>query len=106
MARDEDLSLAVLLGVGPSPIGLYQPSVFGRWFYAYSRCGHTNAQYYGINAVFDSSQKDPWTMRSNRLAVFAASLQWADVEPRSCRGEPLVSDVGDLGSLVVGGFLQ
>ncbi len=30
MARDEDLSLAVLQGVGPSPDGLYQPSVLGR----------------------------------------------------------------------------
>ncbi len=31
MARDEELSLAVLQGVGPSPVGLYQPSVLGRW---------------------------------------------------------------------------
>ncbi len=30
MARDGDLSLAVLQGVGPSPVGLYQPSVLGR----------------------------------------------------------------------------
>ncbi len=31
MTHDEDLSLAVLQGVGPSPVGLYQPSVLGRW---------------------------------------------------------------------------
>ncbi len=31
MARDEDLSLAVLQGVGPFPVGLYQPSVL--WLY-------------------------------------------------------------------------
>ncbi len=31
MARDEDLSLAVLQGVGPSQVGLYAPSVLGRW---------------------------------------------------------------------------
>ncbi len=31
LARDEDLSLAVLQGVGHSPVGLYQPSVLGRW---------------------------------------------------------------------------
>ncbi len=30
MARDEDLSLAVLQGVGPSPVALYQPSVLER----------------------------------------------------------------------------
>ncbi len=31
-----------------------------------------------MNAVFDSSQKDLRTMNGKRLAVFAASLQWAD----------------------------
>ncbi len=31
MARDEDLSPAVLQGVGPSQVGLYPPSVLGRW---------------------------------------------------------------------------
>ncbi len=31
MARDEDLSLAVLQGAGLSRVGLYQPSVLGRW---------------------------------------------------------------------------
>ncbi len=31
MARDGDLSLAALQGVGPSPVGFYQPSVLGRW---------------------------------------------------------------------------
>ncbi len=35
MARDEDLSLVVLQGVGPFPIGLYQPSVLWRWFSLY-----------------------------------------------------------------------
>ncbi len=33
----------------------------------------------GVNVVFDSSQKDLWTMNSKRLAVFAVSMQWADV---------------------------
>ncbi len=47
-------------------------------FIAYSRCIRTKAQYSGINAVLDSSQKDLRTMNSNRLAVFAASLQWVD----------------------------
>ncbi len=32
MARDKDLSLAVLQDVGPSQVGLYQLSVLGRWF--------------------------------------------------------------------------
>ncbi len=31
MARDENFSLAVLQGVGPSQVGLYPPSVLGRW---------------------------------------------------------------------------
>ncbi len=31
MACGEDLSLAVLQGVGPSPVGLYQPSLLGCW---------------------------------------------------------------------------
>ncbi len=31
MARDEDLSLAVLHGVGPFQVDLYPPSVLGRW---------------------------------------------------------------------------
>ncbi len=30
-ARDENLSLAVLQGVGPLQVGLYPPSVLGRW---------------------------------------------------------------------------
>ncbi len=37
MARDEDLSLAVLQGVGPFPVGLYQPSVLWRWLSLYTR---------------------------------------------------------------------
>ncbi len=49
------------------------------------------AQYSGINAVLDSSQKGLRTMKSNRLTVFAASLQWADAVK-----------VGGLGNLVVG----
>ncbi len=36
------------------------------------------AQYSGINAVVDSSQKDLMTMKSNHIAVFAASLQYTD----------------------------
>ncbi len=35
------------------------------------------AQYSGMNAVLDSSLKDFWAMKSNRRAVFSASLQWA-----------------------------
>ncbi len=31
MARDEDLSLAVLQGAGLSQVGLHPPSVVGRW---------------------------------------------------------------------------
>ncbi len=31
MARDEDLSLTMLQGAGPSHVGLYPPSVFWRW---------------------------------------------------------------------------
>ncbi len=45
---------------------------------AHPRRGLTMVQYSGINAVLDSSQKDLRTMKSNRLAVSAASLQWAD----------------------------
>ncbi len=36
------------------------------------------AQYSGLNAVLDSSQKDLRAMKSNRLAVFAASRQCTD----------------------------
>ncbi len=42
----------------------------------------------GVNAVFDSSQKDLRTMNSKRLAVFAASLQWADAVKVVSRGTP------------------
>ncbi len=35
-------------------------------------------QYSGISPVLDSSQKDPRTMKSNRFAVFAASLLCTD----------------------------
>ncbi len=31
MARDEDLSLAMLQGTGPSQVGFYPLSVLGRW---------------------------------------------------------------------------
>ncbi len=46
------------------------------------------AQYSGINTVLDSSQKDLRTMKSNHLAVFAASLQWADAVEVVSRGTP------------------
>ncbi len=59
-------------------------------------------QYIGINAVLGSSQKDLRIMKSNCLAVFAASLQWADAVKVVSRATPQVSDVGDLGNLVVG----
>ncbi len=42
---------------------------------AYFRCGRTIAQYSGINADEDNSVKDQGTMKSNRLAVSAASLR-------------------------------
>ncbi len=41
-------------------------------------------------------------MKSNHLAVFASSLQWADAVEAVSRATPQVSDVGDLGNLVVG----
>ncbi len=44
-----------------------------------------------MNAVFDSSQKDLRTMNNKRLAVFAASLQWADVVKVVSRGTPRTS---------------
>ncbi len=72
MALDEDLSLAGLQCIGPSPVGLYQP------LDAVER----------KSAVFDSSQKDLRTINSNRLAVFAASLQWADAVKVVSRGTP------------------
>ncbi len=55
---------------------------------AYSRCGRTKAQESGVNAVLDSSQKDLRTKNSKRLAVFAASLQWADAVKAVSRGTP------------------
>ncbi len=39
-----------------------------------------------MNAVFGSSQKDLRTMNSKRLAVFAASMQWADAVKVVLRG--------------------
>ncbi len=36
MTRDEDLSLGVLQGVGPFPVGLYQPSVLWLWLSLYT----------------------------------------------------------------------
>ncbi len=41
-----------------------------------------------MNVVFDSSQKDLRTMNSKRLAVFAASLQWADAVKVMSRTTP------------------
>ncbi len=55
---------------------------------AYSRCSRTIAQYNVMNAVLDSSQKDVRTIKSNRLAVFAASLQWTDAVKVVSRGTP------------------
>ncbi len=69
---------------------------------AYSRGGRTIAQYSGINVVLDSSQKDLRTMKSNRLAVFAASLQCTEEVQVVPRETPQVPDVGDLRKLVVG----
>ncbi len=64
---------------------------------AYSRCGHTIAQYSGMNAVFDKSQKDQRAMNSNRYAVFAASLQCTDEVKVVSRGTPQITGVRDLG---------
>ncbi len=52
------------------------------------------AQYSGMNAVLYSSQKDLRTMKSNRAAVFAASLRCTDEVNVVSRG----TDVGDLGN--------
>ncbi len=41
-----------------------------------------------MNAVFDNSQKDLRTLNSKRLAVFAASVQWADAVKVMSRGNP------------------
>ncbi len=75
LARDENLSLAMLQGVGTSAVGLYQPPVFGRWLPLYTLM----AQYSGINAVLDSSQKSnekqKSSMTSNRRDALASSLQ-------------------------------
>ncbi len=89
MARDGDLSLAVLQGVGPSPVGFLSAlSVGALALIAYSRCGRTKAQKSGVNAVLDSSQKDLRTTTNKRIAVFAASLQWADAVKAVSRGAP------------------
>ncbi len=75
MARDEELSLAMLQGAGSSFVGLYQPSVLVLWLPLW---GRTMAHYSGMNAVLDSSQKDLRTMKSISLAVFGASTQCTD----------------------------
>ncbi len=41
-----------------------------------------------MNAVFDSSQKDLRPKNSKRLAVFTASMQWADAVKVVSRGTP------------------
>ncbi len=41
-----------------------------------------------MNGVFDSSQKDLRTKNSKRIAVFAASMQWADAVKVVSRGTP------------------
>ncbi len=46
------------------------------------------AQYSGIDAVFDNSQKDLRTMKGNRLAIFTASLQCIDKAKVVSRGIP------------------
>ncbi len=89
MAHDEDLSLTVLQGVGLSPVVGALASI------AYSRCGRTMTPNSGIDAVLENWQKDLWTISSNRLTVFAASLRWADAVK-------VVSDVSDLENSVAG----
>ncbi len=49
-------------------------SLSWRWL-PYFRCGRTMAQYGRINAASDKSSQDQRKMKSNRLFVFAASLQ-------------------------------
>ncbi len=73
MARDEDLSLALLQGVGSAfSVGHWVRSI------AYSRCGRTMAHYSREKAALGSSEDDVHTMKSNFLAAFAASLQCSD----------------------------
>ncbi len=73
MARNGDLSLVVLQGVGPSSI--LTISVGALASIVCPRYDRTMAKYNGINADVDNSTKDQWTIKSNRLAVFAVLLQ-------------------------------
>ncbi len=40
----------------------------------YARCGRTKASYKGMKAKFESSWKERLIMKTNRLALFAASV--------------------------------
>ncbi len=55
---------------------------------AYSWCGLPIAQNIGISAAFDEPEKDRWTLKSNRLAVFADSVQYTDKVNVVSRGTP------------------
>ncbi len=81
MARDEDLALAVLQGVGTSQVGSYPPSVLGLWpplqtldeaALRHSRAG---------SLIIHKRIFGPRT-------VFAASMQWADAVNVVSRGTP------------------
>ncbi len=57
-------------GIGFSTTGYYLPSVSGSWLSL-----HTLDKYCCFKADVDNSEIYRQTMNSNRLAVFAASLQ-------------------------------
>ncbi len=89
MALDEDLSLAVLQGDGPSQVGLYPPSVLGRWrplhtlgeaALRHSRVGYT------LSRIVQRMIFGPWT--ANAL-LYSQPLCSGLTRWRSCRGEPL-----------------
>ncbi len=53
-----------------------------------------------MNAVFGSSQKNLLTMNSKRLAVFAASMQWADAVKVVSRGNPRILEGAEFVKMV------
>ncbi len=46
----------------------------------YSRCGRTKFSYNGMDADFERPWRERFIMRINRLALFAASVHWAEAE--------------------------
>ncbi len=97
MAHDRDLSLSLTHGVGPSPVLFISAlSVGALASIENSRCGRTMAQYSGIHAVYDNSEKCRRTTKSNCVAVFTDEVKVVS------RRNPQVSVIGDLGHSVVG----